>query len=257
MQATNFRPNHAYAKYSNVHGAKRALVGPPRQVPPAWRTQAPVAAPMGAAGKGRIQVETGSKIFLSRLPVDVGEKEVEELFKKTIGPLKESFLIYNSQGRSKGMAVVVFQRPSDAALAKTKYDGKIVDGRRPIRIEIITDGPAAEVAPVLPQTPSLLNRMGVQVGNGIIAGTAKTTAPTSNPIRFGPPDAARRPKPAAPTSINVTPATVPPRRVRTKKGPKRLKKLQQQQQQQPKKKPLTRDDLDKEMDDYLAAAPRP
>lgn len=46
-----------------------------------------------------------------------------------MGPLKESFLIYNSQGKSKGMAVVTFQQPGDAAVARTKYDGKIVDGR--------------------------------------------------------------------------------------------------------------------------------
>ena len=52
----------------------------------------------------------------------------QELFKKTVGPLKEAFLIYNSQGKSKGMAIVVFQRPADALVARTKYDGKIVDG---------------------------------------------------------------------------------------------------------------------------------
>jgi THO complex subunit 4 len=46
-----------------------------------------------------------------------------------VGPLQDAFLIYNSQGKSKGMAVVTFQRPGDAALARTKYDGKIVDGR--------------------------------------------------------------------------------------------------------------------------------
>ena len=46
-----------------------------------------------------------------------------------MGPLKESFLVYNSQGNSKGMAVVTFQRPGDALAAQAKYDGKIVDGR--------------------------------------------------------------------------------------------------------------------------------
>lgn len=53
---------------------------------------------------------------------------MQELFRKTVGPLKESFLIYNSAGRSKGMAVVTFQRPGDAAAARAKFDGKIVDG---------------------------------------------------------------------------------------------------------------------------------
>jgi THO complex subunit 4 len=51
------------------------------------------------------------------------------LFRKTVGPLKESFLVYNSQGKSKGMAVVWFQQPGDALVARAKYNGKIVDGR--------------------------------------------------------------------------------------------------------------------------------
>ncbi len=46
-----------------------------------------------------------------------------------MGPLRDAFLIYNSQGKSKGMAVVTFQRSGDAAVARAKYDGKIVDGR--------------------------------------------------------------------------------------------------------------------------------
>ena len=50
------------------------------------------------------------------------------LFSKTVGPLKEAFMVYNSQGKSKGMAIVTFARPGDAALARSKYHGKIVDG---------------------------------------------------------------------------------------------------------------------------------
>jgi THO complex subunit 4 len=60
--------------------------------------------------------------------ISVQPRSCQELFKKTVGPLKESFLIYNSQGKSKGMAIVSFQRPGDAVVARTKYDGKIVDG---------------------------------------------------------------------------------------------------------------------------------
>lgn len=38
-------------------------------------------------------------------------------------------MVYNNQGKSRGMAVVTFTRPGDAAVARTKYNGKIVDGR--------------------------------------------------------------------------------------------------------------------------------
>lgn len=53
---------------------------------------------------------------------------MQELFNKTVGPTNNVFLIFNSQGHPKGMAVVSFQRAADAALAKEKYNGKIVDG---------------------------------------------------------------------------------------------------------------------------------
>ena len=43
--------------------------------------------------------------------------------------MKEVFIVFNSQARSKGMAVVTFQRAGDAAVARAKYNGKIVDGR--------------------------------------------------------------------------------------------------------------------------------
>lgn len=77
------------------------------------------------------------------------------------------------------MAIVVFQRPGDAAIARAKYDGKIVDGRkffmsaffkflirfswligRPIQIELISDKTPTPNARAQPQTPSLLNRLG-------------------------------------------------------------------------------------------------
>lgn len=58
---------------------------------------------------------------------------MKELFKRTVGPMKDLFIIYNSQGRSKGMAVVTFQRPGDAVVARTKYNQKIVDGSKSFR----------------------------------------------------------------------------------------------------------------------------
>lgn len=38
-------------------------------------------------------------------------------------------MVYNSQGNSRGMAIVSFTRQGDAAVARAKYNGKIVDGR--------------------------------------------------------------------------------------------------------------------------------
>ncbi|KAI4522486.1 hypothetical protein K525DRAFT_198717 [Schizophyllum commune Loenen D] len=116
----------------------------------------------------------------------------QELFRKTVGPLRDVFLIYNSQGHSKGMAIVAFQRKGDAAVARAKYHGKVVDGRRPILIEIIVDDDApSAAAPAGP--PSLIERIGggarrLQkratagvgvggVGGGAAAGAAVKTQP--------------------------------------------------------------------------------
>ncbi|GLB44018.1 putative RNA recognition motif containing protein [Lyophyllum shimeji] len=226
-----------YARLNNFHGPKRQLLGNQAGLAaPAWKTNVP---PQVSVGKGKQVMEQGSKIFLSRLPLDVTETEIEELFRKTVGPLKESFLIYNSQGRSKGMAVVSFQRPGDAAVARAKYDGKIVDGRRPLKIEIITDGTTAAMGP--PPVPSLLNRLGVNgtADKPVAKGVALPTQPRSQNAR--PP--ARTQSALAPVPGNIP---VPPRRVRQKKGPKRIKKRQAAA--------VTKDQLDKEMEDYRAAA---
>ena len=52
----------------------------------------------------------------------------QALFVKTVGPVKEAFVVYNNQANSKGMAVVTFQRSEDAMVARKKFNGKIIDG---------------------------------------------------------------------------------------------------------------------------------
>lgn len=170
--------------------------------------------------------------------MDVSEKEVEELFRKTVGPLKDSFIVYNSQGKSKGMAIISFQKPGDAAVARSKYDGKFVDGRRPIKIEIISeDLPPASVAST---TPSLFDRIAGM--KPIVNGT---TPPTANGIKSPVQNhALPRQVTAAASIVAGLPVPASPRR-RLKKGPRRLKK-------QVASKSI--EQLDQEMEDYRAAA---
>ncbi|KIJ59391.1 hypothetical protein HYDPIDRAFT_100831 [Hydnomerulius pinastri MD-312] len=207
------------ARINSYHNSKRHLLGNQTgQAAPAWRDQKPK--------------DQGSKILLSRLPPDVGETEVEELFKKTVGPLKEAFLIYNSQGRSKGMAVVVFQRAGDAAVARTKYDGKFIDGRRPIKIEIVVDSNnAVPTAPSSQTQPSLLNRLGNIV---TVNAPPVISAPDHAPNGISAAKAQH-----APRIAQNAPTAVVPRR-RQKKGPRRVKKSIAQ--------------LDQEMEDYRSGA---
>ena len=80
MQAQN-RP----IRFNGTVSSKRNLLGNRAgQAPPAWRNHGvavpPHAASLGAGtmnGKGK---DTGSKILLSKLPLDVGDKEVEVCF---------------------------------------------------------------------------------------------------------------------------------------------------------------------------------
>jgi len=249
-----------YARLNNFHGPKRQLLGNQAgYVPPAWRVAGPsstgsVGGPNHLVKGKQAAQEPGSKIFLSRLPTDVGEKEVEELFKKTVGPLKESFLIYNSQGLSKGMAIVAFQRPGDAALARSKYDGKIVDGRRPIRIEIIVDSNAPTAQTPVSQPPSLFSRLApVKTSNSPNpVQVSATGGPSLVSKRF---TTQTRPlnhvTPVATQPSNDFPAPIPPRRYRQKKGPRRLNK---KHPVHVPARPTTKEQLDREMEDYRASA---
>ncbi|KIJ27584.1 hypothetical protein M422DRAFT_190853, partial [Sphaerobolus stellatus SS14] len=101
------------------------------------------------------------------------------LFAETIGPVFDVFIVYNSQGRSKGMAVVHFQRAGDAIEARRSYNGKILDGHRPLKIELIVDQAlkgkpvSANIPSQTPAVPSLAERLGDKA-TSIASGT---TAP--------------------------------------------------------------------------------
>ncbi|KAJ3773517.1 hypothetical protein FB446DRAFT_732459 [Lentinula raphanica] len=108
------------------------------------------------------QPTPADKIIVSNLPQDVNEQQVRELFITTVGPLRDVTLHYDSAGRSKGVAAVHFQRKGDGTKAFQQYNNRLIDGKRPMKIEIVVDptraaapGPslAARVAPVAEVTP--------------------------------------------------------------------------------------------------------
>ncbi|KAJ3868225.1 RNA-binding domain-containing protein [Lentinula novae-zelandiae] len=262
--------SHHYSntRYNSFHGPKQRVLGnwQAGNVAPAWRSSA-----QGQSQSLRRQQAAGSKILLSQLPLDVGEKEVE--------------------GRSKGMAVVVFQRPGDAMIAREKYDGKFVDGRRPIRIELVSDGPAIPTGPSssssAPPAPlSLIDRLAKATTPNL--STRNFQKPPTHPKHFDHPNhqlprqaaaaasiaAAGRPKPffqstsiystsnpsTSYNSSHVTGPTTSISKRRTKKGPKRLKK-QNVHIQFPKftsghvtKLAKSKEELDLEMENYRAEA---
>ncbi|KAH9941810.1 uncharacterized protein BXZ73DRAFT_98200 [Epithele typhae] len=83
--------------------------------------------------------QSADKIIVSNLPPDVNEMQVKDLFHTTVGPLKEVTLHFDAQGRSKGVAAVHFQRRGDGNKAFQQYNNRLIDGKRPMKIEIVVD----------------------------------------------------------------------------------------------------------------------
>ncbi|KAI0631010.1 hypothetical protein C8Q77DRAFT_1062034 [Trametes polyzona] len=225
------------SRFNNYHTPKQRILGSQSAHPaPAWRPNARLAS---GSNQG-----PGSKILLSRLPLDVEQEEVEVLFNRTVGQVKEVIMVYNTQGKSRGMAVVTFARAGDAAVARAKYNGKFVDGRRPIKIEIVVDDDeVVNASPPVTGPPSLLERLG-------------PPKPTPNGAHKNPKQAAavktgQQPQPQPQPQAPKGPAPTAKVRLRTKKGPRRLNK-QQAARQPPRKK--TAEELDKEMEEYKASA---
>lgn len=96
--------------------------------------------------------QTSDKIIVSNLPLDVNEAQIKELFQTTVGPLREVNLHFDANGKSKGVAHVHFQKKGDGTKAYNQYNNRLIDGKRPMKIEIILD--PARVAP-----PSLASRV--------------------------------------------------------------------------------------------------
>ena len=89
------RLSQPYARSNNFHGPKRQLLGNQAgHAPPSWRTNGPVPVPQGGKGRG-VPTDVGSRIFLSRLPIDVAEKDVEvstTIVFRRLSPQRTDFL---------------------------------------------------------------------------------------------------------------------------------------------------------------------
>ncbi|TKY89527.1 hypothetical protein EX895_001312 [Sporisorium graminicola] len=125
-------------------GAKAAAVGAGAQsaavIAASNRNKPPVVIP-GRSGN------TGSKIILSNLPLDVTEAQVKELFATTIGALRKVAMSYRANGQSTGVCTVEFQRADDAGRAYTQYNNRLIDGKKPLKVEVVVDPSKVAAAP--------------------------------------------------------------------------------------------------------------
>ncbi|WFD27182.1 RNA-binding RNA annealing protein [Malassezia nana] len=144
----NPRPRRSSgARQSSVSkgkGAKAAALGgavvAAQAISQANRQQPPVIFPP-KGGKGQ-----GSKVIVSNLPTDVTEAQVKELFSTTIGPLRRVLMSYRANGQSTGVVTVEFQRADDAHRAYAQYNNRLIDGKRPLKIEVVVDPARAAAA---------------------------------------------------------------------------------------------------------------
>ncbi|WFD08382.1 RNA-binding RNA annealing protein [Malassezia vespertilionis] len=62
-----------------------------------------------------------------------------ELFSSTIGPLRRTIMSYRANGQSTGIATVEFQRAEDANRAYAQYNNRLIDSKRPLKVEVVVD----------------------------------------------------------------------------------------------------------------------
>ncbi|KAG6839490.1 hypothetical protein C0991_002175 [Blastosporella zonata] len=164
-------------------GSARAQVLGNAGPSPAARARA--SAPANAAVKVTTQTAPTDKIIVSNLPIDVNEAQIKELFTQTVGPLKEVTLHYDQAGRSKGVAAVHFQRKGDGTKAFQQYNNRLIDGKKPMKIEIV----------VAPTPVSLASRVAPAEGAAPANGAARTGG-RGGRRGGGRPGRARKEKPA-------------------------------------------------------------
>ncbi|KAG9523901.1 hypothetical protein KCV03_g466, partial [Aureobasidium melanogenum] len=184
----------------------------------------PKAAAAAAAIVGAALPATGeSKIIVSNLPSDVTEQQIKEYFTQAVGPVKKVLLNYNKNGRSVGVATIIFSQAQSAAEAAKKLDSVKVDGK-PMKIEVIL---GAKYAPAPAAPKSLGDRI---------------QAPKAKKENNKPKSAAAAPKPATAGAAGATKASGRAGRKARAGRPK----------------PKTVEELDAEMSEYFdpnAAAP--
>ncbi|KZT69177.1 hypothetical protein DAEQUDRAFT_670004 [Daedalea quercina L-15889] len=156
------RPKGIRRSTSRRGGAKAAMLGSPTNP----TTRARAAANIAKATPTSQQ--PADKIIVSNLPTDVNEAQIKELFHTTVGPVRNVQLNYDAQGRSKGIAAVHFQKLSDGTKAFQQYNNRLIDGKRPMKIEIIVDpsrpAPPASLAARVAPAPAAAQTDGARTG---------------------------------------------------------------------------------------------
>lgn len=92
-------------------------------------------------------INTGVKVHVDNLDFGVTEKDMRELFGE-FGGLKTVQMHFNAQGKSQGVCDIHFKNKQDGLRAVKKYNNVPLDGRR-MKIDVIGQPNAGGAAPVV------------------------------------------------------------------------------------------------------------
>ncbi|KAH8981301.1 hypothetical protein EDB86DRAFT_2954852 [Lactarius hatsudake] len=104
-----------------------------------------------------------NKLVVSNLHYEITPKDLTAIFGKIGTLVREPFIRYDRSGRSSGVAIITFETPAEAKLAKKQLDGVLAKGQP---ISILFDQTPSRRASAPPssllsriQKPPLLNRL--------------------------------------------------------------------------------------------------
>ena len=124
------------------------VMAPPPQVHAAHQPQ--------PQAQAKAAIKLGTTVMVTNLAKEITAEDVREIFARA-GEVKSVAIHYDSAGKSKGTADVVFRHRSEAEQSITEFDGRQVDDNV-IRVRIVGDNVAAAAssvpqAPVVPPAP--------------------------------------------------------------------------------------------------------
>ncbi|KAK7208100.1 hypothetical protein BZA70DRAFT_272920 [Myxozyma melibiosi] len=134
------------------------------------------------------------KIIISNLPADIDESSIKEYFAHEIGPVKKCSLAFNKNGKSIGVATMVFSKHGDASRAFKRFNGVPIDnGKKILSIELVVDPNRKTLADRIQAKPEVVAAAAAKSKRGK-KGPAAAVPAAGAATRGGRKGRARRPK---------------------------------------------------------------